>query len=270
VQRINLANASPMVNYNFHHLSYSAGANYQFTRELAAFARYSLGAAIRADRLLDAGNVQTDGSIPDNDVAFNETKQTELGLKYRPKHLVPGNLAFFVTAFQAKTNEANSEAAKGGAPLILRNYDAKGVEIESAYSIHGFDIRANLTWTDAEIVGANDPSVIGKTPRRQAEWIYSITPSYTHRKFTAGLSFIGTSKAYTQDNNELVMPGFTYVNASASYELSKGLWVALSVNNLFNTIGVSEAEEGSIPANGIVRARSIPGRTTSVTLRYLF
>lgn len=269
-QRIDLTRPSPMVKYGFHHLSYSAGANYQFTRELAAFARYSKGAAIRADRLLDAGNVQPDGSIAANDVAFNVAKQTELGLKYRPKNLVPGNLAFFVTAFQAKTDEANSEAAKGGAPLILRNYDSKGVEIESAYSYQGFDVRMNLTWTDAEIVGGNDPTVIGHKPRRQADWIYSVTPSYNHQKFTVGVSFIGTSDAYTQDSNELVMPGFTYVNASASYEISKGLWVSLSVNNAFDAVGVSEAEEGSLPANGLVRARSIPGRTTSVSLRYLF
>ncbi|PTY06169.1 TonB-dependent receptor [Opitutaceae bacterium EW11] len=269
-QRIDLTKPAPMVNYDFHHLSYSGGVNYQFTKAVAVFGRYSKGAAIRADRLLDAGNVQADGSIPDNDVAFNTTKQAELGVKYRPKNLVPGNLAFFVTAFQAKTNEANSEAAKGGAPLILRNYDAKGLELESAYTINHFDLRASLTYTDAEIVGANDPTVIGHTPRRQAKWIYSISPSYTYRKLNVGLSLIGTSKAYTQDNNQLVMPGFAYVNASAGYELSKGLWISLSVNNAFNATGVSEAEEGSLPANRIVRARSIPGRTTSVQLKYLF
>lgn len=32
----------------------------------------------------------------------------------------------------------------------------------------------------------------------------------------------------------------------------------------------TEAEEGSVPANNIIRARALNGRTTSLTLKYLF
>jgi hypothetical protein len=39
---------------------------------------------------------------------------------------------------------------------------------------------------------------------------------------------------------------------------------------LFDTVGLTEAEEGSVPANDIIRARSINGRTTSFTLNYQF
>jgi hypothetical protein len=42
------------------------------------------------------------------------------------------------------------------------------------------------------------------------------------------------------------------------------------VNNLFDTVGITEAEEGSVPENNIIRARTINGRTTSVTLKYAF
>jgi hypothetical protein len=34
--------------------------------------------------------------------------------------------------------------------------------------------------------------------------------------------------------------------------------------------GFTEAEEGAIPANGIIRARSINGRTVSASLRFDF
>ncbi|MEG8119254.1 hypothetical protein, partial [Xanthomonas hortorum] len=75
---------------------------------------------------------------------------------------------------------------------------------------------------------------------------------------------------YTQDSNQLKMPGYTQVNLFGDYRVTDALTVALNVNNLFNTFGLTEAEEATIPANGIIRARSIAGRTTSISLRYDF
>jgi|GEM_PF-6287752 len=46
--------------------------------------------------------------------------------------------------------------------------------------------------------------------------------------------------------------------------------LSVSANNLFDTLGLTEAEEGAIPANGIIRARSINGRTISATARFSF
>ena len=68
------------------------------------------------------------------------------------------------------------------------------------------------------------------------------------------------------------MPGYAYVNPFVKFQLTKGLSAALNVNNVFDTIGITEVEEGSITANtdNIVRARSINGRTTSLTLAYKF
>ena len=78
--------------------------------------------------------------------------------------------------------------------------------------------------------------------------------------------------AYAQDNNQLVMPGYTQVNLFADYRFADNWVVGLNVNNLFDTFGITEAEEGSIVANtqNIIRARSIPGRTASLSVRYEF
>jgi hypothetical protein len=46
--------------------------------------------------------------------------------------------------------------------------------------------------------------------------------------------------------------------------------LSLNANNLFNTQGFTESEEGSIPTNGIIRARSINGRTVSASVRIDF
>ena len=134
-----------------------------------------------------------------------------------------------------------------------------------------WDFRGNFTWTDAEIAkDALTPEVVGNTPRRQADLIYSLMARYSYDKGAAGVSFIGTTDAYAQDNNDLKFDGYTQVNAFVSYDLSENLNLALNVNNLFDTVGITEAEEGSVPENDIIRARTINGRTTSVTLKYAF
>jgi outer membrane receptor protein involved in Fe transport len=85
--------------------------------------------------------------------------------------------------------------------------------------------------------------------------MYSVNPNFNANKFNVGFYLIGATKAFTQDNNKLVMPGYAIVNPYVSYQVLRNLSVSLNANNVFNTIAVTEAEEGSIAGgNGIVRA----------------
>ncbi|WP_404343724.1 TonB-dependent receptor [Pseudoalteromonas mariniglutinosa] len=258
---LDISNPS-IVNYDWHYSSYSVGANYQIDASLATFARLSKGGRANADRLL-FGKVQADGSVAKED-AVDEVNQFEVGVKKRFD-----SLSVFATAFYAETEEQNFEATSQ--TFFDREYEAKGIEIESTYFLNAWDFRGNLTWTDAEIAkDALAPELVGNTPRRQADLIYSLMARYNFDKGSAGLSFIGTTDAYAQDNNDLKFDGYTQVNGFVSYDLSDNLNLALNVNNLFDTLGITEAEEGTIPDNNIIRARTINGRTTSITLKYLF
>ena len=80
----------------------------------------------------------------------------------------------------------------------------------------------------------------------------------------------GTTSSYTQDSNQLQLPGFTQVNAFVSVRPLDRVQVSVNANNLFDVAGYNEAEKGVIPANGIVRARSINGRTISASVRFDF
>jgi outer membrane receptor protein involved in Fe transport len=88
--------------------------------------------------------------------------------------------------------------------------------------------------------------------------------------FSLGASLIGTTASYAQDSNQLKLPAFTQVNAFLSVRPLERVQVSVNANNLFNTAGFTEAEEGAIPANGFVRARSINGRTISASLKLDF
>ncbi|KKO45847.1 TonB-dependent receptor [Arsukibacterium ikkense] len=261
VSGIDLANPQ-LVNYSWGYNSYSAGANYQFNRDWAMFGRISKGARANADRLL-FGKVNADGSVARED-AIDEVKQYEIGSKSRH-----GNLNLFATLFFAQTEEQNFEATTQR--FFDRVYKAKGIELESSYRIGDVDLRGSVTLTDAEISkDALDPDVVGNTPRRQADVIYSLLARYTMDNAQLGVSLVGTSASYAQDNNDLKFSGYTQLNVFANYELAENLTLSLNVNNLFDTIGITEAEQGSVPANGIITARTINGRTASVGLRYKF
>ncbi len=89
---------------------------------------------------------------------------------------------------------------------------------------------------------------------------------------SGGANIISTGDAYAQDNNQLVMPGYTQLNLFADYRFADQSVVGLNFNNLFDAFGITEAEEGSIVAGAenVIRARSIPGRTASLSVRYEF
>lgn len=263
VSQINNAGASP-VNYDWGYTSYSVGANYLFNDDMAGFARISRGGRANADRLL-FGVVQPDGSVRAQD-AVDLVDQYEAGLKWRRD-----GFSLFATAFFAETEEQNFELTSQR--FFDRVYKSRGIELEASLRMNEFFLNGGLTWTDAEISKDDiSPANEGNTPRRQADVVYQLTGGYAAANWTVGANIIGTSDAYAQDNNQLVMPGYTQVNLFADYRFAENWVVGLNVNNLFDTFGITESEEGGIVANteNIIRARSIPGRTASLSVRYEF
>jgi outer membrane receptor protein involved in Fe transport len=250
--------AARVINYKKDHTSYSFGANYRIDRNLALFARYSEGVAFNGDRItFFSPQARVDGTSP---IPINEVKQTELGAKWRS-----GSFSTFVTFFQAKTDESNFELTTQR--FTSNAYDAKGVELESAFSWEGLRVAAGLTYTDAEITRSNDATVVGKTPRRQAKTIFQLSPSYNFGDFNVGASIISTGAS--KDDSpagpiSVTLPSYTVVNAYASYTFTQNTTLTLSVNNLTNEIGYTESNDGR------GAARSINGRATKLSLKYSF
>ncbi len=259
-----LGNARP-VNYDFDYFSFSFGANYLLTDDLGVFARYSQGGRHTADRSLFSPAVSTtDGSLPGGDAGvIARVDQLEAGLKYQS-----GGLALYATGFYAETSETNVDIA----PLVLfdTTFEAFGIELEGSYRSGPFSLSAGATWTDAEIKDALNAATIGNTPRRQADLVYQATAQYDTDSFTLGANIVGTTDSFTQDNNDLILPAFAQVNAFLAYRPIERIEVGLNATNLFNATGFTEAEEGSIPGNGLVRARSIAGRTVLASVRFDF
>ncbi|WP_428970659.1 TonB-dependent receptor domain-containing protein [Sphingomonas sp. Xoc002] len=253
------------VDYSWHYLSYSSGINFRVSEPFAMFVRYSRGARANADRLLFGPAVSTtDGHLINRDAAVDYVRQAELGLKYRKNGMYVN-----LTGFWARTEEQNYEATRQ--VFIDREYRAYGLELDGAYSVGPFNMTGGATWTDAKIVSdALNPGVVGNTPRRQARLIFQATPQVDLDRVTIGANVIGTTSSYAQDTNQLKLPGYTTVNAFVQFRATDRILVSLNSNNLFNALGFTEAEDGVIPTNGIVRARTINARTTSLSVRVGF
>ena len=247
-------NATAGVAYSSSEDSYSLGANYSIDRDTALFARVSKGGAMQSDRAL--------GSVPSLiglNLPVNEVTQYEGGVKYRS-----GSFSTFVTVFQAQTKESNYDLTTN---IYSNNtYDAKGVEVESAYRKGGFTLSGGFTLTDAKVTASNNAAYVGDAPNRQASAIYNLSSTYRYEAATVGASLIGTTASQDGQTTALqaTLPAYSYVNAFAKYDVNKSTTVMLGVNNLFDTIGYTEINTDR------AAARSITGRTVRATLRYNF
>jgi len=255
---------SPL-NYDYDYLSYSGGVNVRLSDATALFARYSRGGRANADRLLFGPSVNAvTGGLTDTGAAVDFVRQLEGGFKFRRS-----GLSFNATGFWARTEEQNFEATTQR--FFNRNYEAKGVELEGRIASGPFSLSAGGTYTDAEIKqDVLNAAVVGNRPRRQAKFIFQATPQVEFRQVTLGANVIGTTDSFAQDNNQLKMPGYTQVNAFVAFHPADNVTLSVNGNNLFDVTGITEAEEGAIPINGIVRARSITGRTISAAVRFGF
>lgn len=253
------------VRYSYDYLSWSAGVNYRLASEASLFARYSRGGRANADRILFGPALRiADGDLTDRRAAVDFVRQAEAGVKYRD-----GGVSLYATIFHALTGEQNYEATSQR--FLDRRYRAYGLELEGLYQHGGFSLAGSATWTHARI--SRDlvtPANEGHRPRRQAALVGALTPQYRHGRFTLGANVIGTTGSHAQDNGGLKLPGYTQVNAFLAVRPLELLTLSISANNLLDVKGFTEAEEGSIPASGIVRARSINGRTISAAARLSF
>lgn len=243
---------STRVDYKVAHTSYSLGGNYALNKDLALFARYSDGVSFSADRLL-YGN-PLDGSVP---VAVNEVKQAEAGAKYRA-----GGLNLFATLFNARTAESNYEATTQ--TFTANTYEASGLELEAGYRLGDFRLSAGGTFTHAEIKSSNDPTTVGKRPRRLADVVLQVAPSMMVGPLEVGAGVLYTGKSYGDDANTITMPAYTVVNAFVNYQINERATASLSINNLGNALGYTEIESDGHAA------RAINGRTAKVSLKYAF
>lgn len=254
------------VNYDADNTSFSIGGTYLLTDDSSVFLRYSEGGRAIADRLTQvAGSLNVDGSLSATTDGFDEVTQLEIGYKH-----VSDTWSLFATYFNTEVEETNAELTSG--LTFVRDYDASGLEIEGSVDFGDyFRIRGNATWTDAEIASdALNAAVVGNTPRRQADFIYTINPDFSTDNFSIGAVLQGSTDYFVSDINDLQQDGYTLINLYGNWFINDDIMVYLNINNLTDEFVVTEVEEGSGAAGSIVRGRPLSGTSTVVGVNYRF
>ena len=267
-----------IANFEVDHTSFTLGANYLVSDTLSVFGRYSDGAAFNGERQLFNSLNAGGGLVPGGEETYvDETEQFEAGVKWQESSdAIPGQLDLYVTYFNAETKEDNYEITTMTA--LGNTYVSQGIETEFKYGYGGLDLSGSVTFTDAEIDDSDTaPANIGNTPRRQADWIWSLTPTYTIDGLgRIGVNFTGTTDTYVDDDNVYVMPGATITNFFADWDITEQATLSVGVNNVFDEVLFTEAENGRVfdtdgdGAADVIVARSINGTSATATLRYRF
>ena len=266
-----VASRAQPVDYEYDYMSYSGSVNWRVADNFSTFARYSRGGRAAAEKILRSPAVSPiTGDLLLTDAAYDPVTQAEIGFKYRTDGLFAN-----VTGFWAEVSETNQQirpGANGQTSLVLvtRGYQAMGAEFEGGIRRGPFSLTAGATVTSAEITDAEDPTLVGNSPRRQADVIFQLMPQYETDLFTVGASVVGTTESYAQDTNLLTLPGSTTVNAFLQVRPIDRVVLSLNANNLFDEMVITDVASDTLPATGVVLAQTLPGRTVSAAVRFYF
>jgi outer membrane receptor protein involved in Fe transport len=244
--------------------AYTVGANYQFTDNLAVYARYANG-------------FQTNNVDPITTIELYEA-----GIRFQYGRMINGS----VTVFRTNFDDQNYNFANPENPTQQSNINAdlrtNGVEFDLVVRpIDWFSVNLQGVFQDPKLVnlaidGANQEGFEGNRPERTPSRLFTITPVVELPnglgEVYARYKYIG--KIFADAGNGIALPSYGVTSAGISLNLSDSLQASFNVDNIFNVIGLTEGNprQGQTQAitDGFFYARGIAGTTYggSVTLKF--
>lgn len=247
--------------------SFTAGANYAFSREFSAFVRANKG-----HRMPDFDVLRGRGANEARDPVEDIT-QFEIGLKTATKLY-----SAFLTAYQNRlTNSQTQQFTNAGNVVLRPNSKATGVEFELALRPgYGFEIAATGNVQDAKYKDFQQftGNRVERAPRFQAR----LTPSWQTQtglgQLRAFATFSHVGDRYADQTNTLKLPAYRTVDAGAVFSMDNGLEVRLTGTNLTNKIGLTEGNfrvpGQSAGQDGVFLARPLFGRAYELSVGFQF
>ncbi len=267
------------ITYKGNEFSGTAGVDYEASRHLGAFARYSRGNVFPFFDNLRSGlsQVQTVDSY-------------EVGLKATTT-LVRAYLTYFHNDFNGL---ATTQITSGNPVPSFGGARTNGVELEGAITpIEGLSLGFAATYLDAKYQNflSNVVTVVlpnGKTQttftndsgnqvQRQPKWAFRIAPSYEtalsdkiRGSVFASYDYVGNR--YSDVENQQGLPEYGKLDAGVALTIEKRLTLQVTADNLTNEIGLTEGNPRVLGSQGTgtIYARPILGRsfTFSATFSY--
>ncbi|MBB5713093.1 TonB-dependent receptor [Sphingomonas xinjiangensis] len=264
---------------SYDHAAWSLGVNYQFQPRFGIFARYT-----STYRLPGVSSFFGNPSQPP---VTQTMKFQEVGIKFDQPAF---NL--FVTGFRTayESYQISDYRQNGSGQFVLNtvfgNTETWGAEVEGTWRpVPWFDIHANYTYQRARfsdfVYTNNVGQVIDYSENRLIrvpEHQFRITPGVNlldgRFRLEADVSYYG--QRWADVANQINLPSYATVDLNARFDLSNALSLNLYVNNLTDTIGLTEGNpragtiENEEVGDAVYIARSIFGRSVrgAVTFRF--
>lgn len=247
--------------------SFTAGANYAFSREFSAFMRVNKGHRMPDfDVLRGRGANETRDSVED-------ITQYEIGLKTATKLY-----SAFLTAYANKlTNSQTQQFTNAGNVVLRPNSRATGLEFELALRPGGgFEIAATGNFQDAKYKDFQQFS--GNRVERAPKFQARLTPSWQTQtgfgQLRAFATFSHVGERFADQTNTLKLPAYRTIDAGAVFAMDNGLEVRLTGTNLTNKIGLTEGNfrvpGQGVGQDGVFLARPLFGRAYELTVGFQF
>lgn len=267
--------------------TWTLGANYQLSKTQGLFARYTntfrlpnmstwIGNTAAASANVGITQTMTLGEVGYKYVNdWTELYTTLFSTQYN-------NVGFTNTVYNPTTLAYTSQAGFG-------NTNTTGLELEGAfYPTDLLEIHYSATFQDAKYKNLTYQSLVGGalTPLdyggnqliRVPATSFRIVPGINllENKLHMQMSYEFEGKRYVDIANTVVLPRYHTINASASYAIDRRQTLQLYVDNLNNSLGLTEGnpragEVSSTDANApVFLARPLLGRAFRMSYMYKF
>lgn len=245
--------------------AYTAGANYQFTPNLAIYARYANG-------------FQTNNTDPITTIELYEA-----GVRYQYRRFISGS----ATVFQTNFKNQNYNFANPTNPSQQQNINAdlrtRGVEVDlNVRPIEWFSVDFQGVFQQPKLLNLEIDGVSqgaqyeGNRPERTPAKLFTITPTI---KLPHGLGevygrykYVG--RIFADAGNGVALPSYGVTSAGITVNINERIQANFNADNIFNVVGLTEGNprQGQTQAitDGYFYARGIVGTTYggSVTLKF--
>lgn len=264
---------------SFSKLAWTVGGNWQFAGQSGVFARYTA-----TNRLPSLGNYVTNAAATPDTQTMD---LAELGYKFGSPLF-----DFFATAFWTKYDNVaftnNVFDLNGGQTTqsLYANTKTLGLELEGTVRpLDWFDVSFTATVQDPQYKGLrytdssgnqqdyNDNQLI-RVPKTSLRLVPGLNLLGDRLRLQASYEYEGAR--YVDIANSVRLPSYRTVNFSARYDIDDRLSVYGYVDNLNNSLGLTEGnprageiENGDAGANTFI-ARPLLGRNYRLALMYRF
>ncbi len=239
-------------------LAMTAAANYDINPELGLFARFSDSFIFPHFDMIREGKY----GLKDGDLEAQGFVQYEAGVKYSSKFF-----SLFTTGFFNSVTVIEGGVGATRESELLKT-ETFGVELDGAFSLNDFMLRAVATYQKGEIKESDlDNTVVGNSIWRQPDFQFRISPSYNIHfgNSTATLygAFRRVGKRWDSVQNVFQLDAYNKLDIGAVVAVSNGLSFGIHMDNLTDSEGLTEGDpRDPASANG----RPLFGRSIQFTV----